>query len=132
MFDSNPWGSLDFNMDGADPLALLEGPNIDTEDDSAPFNFPLDPVDESHLGLIHQPSMLAAPTTGTFVPLPEIARKRLQYPIEQLQKAPGAMVKELQTPWCHPRLWEDSMPKSIQGTCWQTTPGIKYLTEFLP
>jgi hypothetical protein len=41
---------------------------------------------------------------------------RLQYSIDRLHEAPSTMVSELQTPWCHPTLYRDSMPKSIQGT----------------
>ena len=92
---------------------------MDSATDSTPFSFSMAPIEESRHGLIHQPSMLAPPTTKLFVPIPEVARQKLKYPIEQLQKAPASMVKELQTPWSHPKLWEDEMPQSMQGTlCW--------------
>jgi hypothetical protein len=66
--------------------------------------------------LIHQPVMpVAGPARREWEPLPELARRRLQYPIDQIKKVPRMFVVEGQTPWCHPRLWEDEMPGSIQG-----------------
>ena len=42
------------------------------------------------------------------------AQSRVEYTIEQLKAAPAMMVTENQTPWCHPRLYEDYMPRSLQ------------------
>ncbi|UKZ67457.1 uncharacterized protein TrAtP1_008616 [Trichoderma atroviride] len=65
--------------------------------------------------VIHQPSMLAAPTTRGFQDgLNEIVAKRLQFSLDQIHKAPKTMVMETQTPWSHPLLYADSMPRSMQ------------------
>lgn len=40
---------------------------------------------------------------------------RLQYSIDELVKAPKMMITENQTPWCHRHLYEDEMPRSMQG-----------------
>jgi hypothetical protein len=42
------------------------------------------------------------------------AQSRVDYSIEQLKAAPAMMVQENQTPWCHPHLYEDYMPRSLQ------------------
>ncbi|KAK9234604.1 hypothetical protein V1525DRAFT_435460 [Lipomyces kononenkoae] len=39
---------------------------------------------------------------------------RLQYSIEQILATPRKMVLENQTAWCHPRLYIDVMPRSMQ------------------
>jgi hypothetical protein len=66
--------------------------------------------------VIHQPSMLAAPTTKGFHDrLNEIVARRLQFSLDQIKKAPKTMVMETQTPWSHRLLYADSMPRSMQG-----------------
>jgi hypothetical protein len=40
---------------------------------------------------------------------------RLAYPIQVTKSAPALFVTENQTPWSHPLLWEDEMPKCLQG-----------------
>ncbi|KAF2799544.1 hypothetical protein K505DRAFT_57899 [Melanomma pulvis-pyrius CBS 109.77] len=42
------------------------------------------------------------------------AQSRVEYSIEQLKAAPAMMVFKNQTPWCHPNLYEDYMPRSLQ------------------
>ncbi|KAL7924856.1 hypothetical protein ACQKWADRAFT_260018 [Trichoderma austrokoningii] len=65
--------------------------------------------------VIRQPSMLAAPTTKGFHDrLSEIVARKLQFSLDQIHKAPRTMVTETQTPWSHPLLYADSMPRSMQ------------------
>ncbi|KAM0525605.1 hypothetical protein ACHAPE_000313 [Trichoderma viride] len=65
--------------------------------------------------VIHQPSMLAAPTTkGFHNRLNEVVARRLQFSLDQIRKAPKTMVMETQTPWSHPLLYADNMPRSMQ------------------
>lgn len=40
---------------------------------------------------------------------------RLQYAIGEIVTSPKTMVFENQTPWCHPHLYRDRMPRSMQG-----------------
>ena len=42
-------------------------------------------------------------------------RSRIEYSMEQLQLAPKMMVERNATPWIHPRIYEEYMPKSMQG-----------------
>lgn len=42
-------------------------------------------------------------------------RDQLLYSLDQIKSAPQKMLLELQTPWCHPSLYKDEMPRSIQG-----------------
>ena len=43
------------------------------------------------------------------------AQSRLGYSTEQLKLAPAMMVSENCTRWCHPLLYEDCMPRVLQG-----------------
>jgi hypothetical protein len=79
------------------------------------FGFSMDELDEPPLELIHQPSALAAPTTASFAAIPEVAMKRLRYAVDQIRRVPSMMVLENQTPWSHSKLYEDNMPRCMQG-----------------
>lgn len=84
-----------------------------------PGNFlpcPLETTQPDLLELIHQPSALAAPTTKTLDPMPDAVSRKLSYALDEIKKVPAMMVLETQTPWCHPRLYEEHMPRSMQGT----------------
>jgi hypothetical protein len=50
------------------------------------------------------------------VNLSAVAYSRVGYGIEQLKVAVSSMVLATQTPWSHPLLYEDSMPRCLQGT----------------
>lgn len=57
---------------------------------------------------------------------------RLQYALDEIVKAPRAMVSENQTPWCHPQLYRDCMPRSMQGlSLLVRCPGSKIHTSLL-
>lgn len=43
------------------------------------------------------------------------AHSRLAYSIEQTKLAPAMMVAEKYTPWSHSCLYDDDMPRSLQG-----------------
>lgn len=40
---------------------------------------------------------------------------RLEYPAQVLRAVPASFVHGNQTPWSHPLLWEDEMPRCLQG-----------------
>jgi hypothetical protein len=74
----------------------------------------------NNLDLIHQPKgdlALAVQPEGKWrtASLSFTIAHRLQYSIDVVTDAPRKMVMELQTPWCHPELYRDNMPKSMQG-----------------
>lgn len=74
-------------------------------------------VESQGYDLVHQPSMLMAPATKDLHErMTEVVARRLQFSLDQIQKAPKSMVLETQTPWSHPLLYADSMPRSMQGT----------------
>jgi Fungal Zn(2)-Cys(6) binuclear cluster domain len=50
------------------------------------------------------------------VNLSAVAYSRIGYGIEQLKVAVSSMVLATQTPWSHPLLYEDFMPRCLQGT----------------
>jgi len=84
--------------------------------DFLPATFGISP-ESTNMGtqdLVHQPSTLTAPTRKELGPLPEGVRRKLQYPIQLVKTVPRMMVEELQTPWCHPKLYEDEMPRAMQ------------------
>lgn len=59
---------------------------------------------------------LAIPRARQPRPLPEIIASNLQYAIDILKETPKTMVLENQTPWCHPKLYTNHMPRAMQGT----------------
>lgn len=40
---------------------------------------------------------------------------KLAYAVEKIKYAPKQMLLEVQTPWCHPFLYKDEMPRVMQG-----------------
>ncbi|KAF2111881.1 hypothetical protein BDV96DRAFT_649849 [Lophiotrema nucula] len=42
------------------------------------------------------------------------ARSRLEYVMGQFENAPRSFIDENRTPWCHPLLYEDGMPRCLQ------------------
>lgn len=51
-------------------------------------------------------------TTGSNMAL--IISRQFQYSIDMLKRAPWHMVFNNATPWCHPRLYRDAMPRVMQ------------------
>jgi hypothetical protein len=70
---------------------------------------------DSSLMELFQPNWsLAAPTTRE-LHIEQVIAKRLQFAIDEIKRAPALMIMETQTPWCHPLLYRDGMPKSMKG-----------------
>lgn len=65
--------------------------------------------------LSHTDFVVAIPRTRSLMPLSEIIATHLQFAIDVLQNAPKMMVVENRTPWCHPQLYKNYMPKVMQG-----------------
>ncbi|KAJ6096629.1 hypothetical protein N7486_007375 [Penicillium sp. IBT 16267x] len=57
---------------------------------------------------------LTIPRTRQRRPLPEVIANNLQFAIEILEQSPRTMVLENQTPWCHPKLYQNYMPRAMQ------------------
>jgi hypothetical protein len=58
------------------------------------------------------------PLRSRFFDYSDVSRSsenRLKYAIEEIRRAPKTMVFENQTPWCHPQLYMDAMPRSMQA-----------------
>lgn len=103
------------------------------------FDFLIDPV-EDPLTEVYNPQMSLPSDQAQLIPSPSstvfpqrlqkdindvvalAVATRLQYSIDELVKAPKTMIKENQTPWCHHRLYENDMPRSMQGLLMQDTP----------
>jgi hypothetical protein len=64
--------------------------------------------------LMHRNTTLAAPTTRE-LHIEQVVAKRLQFALDEIKGAPALMIMETQTPWCHPLLYKDGMPKSMRG-----------------
>ncbi|KAK7425851.1 hypothetical protein QQZ08_007701 [Neonectria magnoliae] len=79
--------------------------------DLTPLEFP---VDDGTFGFM-QYTTLTAPSTKALDTYPEMIANRLQWSIDEIRKAPSMMVLENQTPWCHPALYKDGMPRSMQN-----------------
>lgn len=83
-----------------------------SSNDLGTFDIPLEDVS---LDLVQQPYSLTAPSTQEFGNIPAIVLNRLQWAVDEIKEAPKKMVLENQTPWCHPLLYKDGMPRSMQG-----------------
>ncbi|KAJ5669423.1 hypothetical protein N7462_010493 [Penicillium macrosclerotiorum] len=57
---------------------------------------------------------LTMPRTRQSRPLSDIISSRLQFAIDVLKRTPSMMVLENRTPWCHPQLYKNYMPKAMQ------------------
>lgn len=107
------------NEDFNSVAATIDAANIDPSvSNLAPFELPiyddtLDLLDTLDI-LQQQPSTLVPPSTRVFDAVPEIIANRLQWSIDEIRKAPKSMVLENQTPWCHPMVYKDEMPRSMQ------------------
>jgi hypothetical protein len=58
---------------------------------------------------------LVTSRTRPFIPSPRMVASRLQFALDELMKAPSKIVLENQTPWSHRFLYQDGMPRSMQG-----------------
>ncbi len=75
----------------------------------------LETIEAESLELIERPpQMLFPPRSQEFRTIATIITTRLQYALDQIKDAPRRMIVENQTPWCHPSLYRDSMPRSMQ------------------
>lgn len=74
------------------------------------------PEEDSILDLVEQqPFMLSPPSSKDLDAVSEVIANRLQWAVDRIQEAPKTMVLETQTPWSHPFLWREGMPRSMQG-----------------
>ncbi|RGP70163.1 c6 finger domain-containing [Fusarium longipes] len=72
------------------------------------------PLEDTTLKFVEQPWTLTAPSTKDFSHVPERILNRLQWAVDEIKRAPEKMVLENQTPWSHPLLYRDGMPRSLQ------------------
>ena len=107
------------------PILTSASPTLD-------YNLNILDFFENALDDIYGPSMgglpsalIPSPSTEVVFPtksqkgLADLVEKtistRLQYALDEIIKAPKMMITENQTPWCHRQLYEDYMPRSMQG-----------------
>jgi hypothetical protein len=70
------------------------------------------PNGEGHMALERAYTRVDKPfSVGHIAPF---ARSRVSWSIEQLKLAPKMMIEQNGTPWQHPRLYEEYMPRSLQ------------------
>jgi hypothetical protein len=90
---------LDFDLnagfDGVDALNDLLNEDVDD-------TFP-----------VTRPDWTAGKTFSTFHISP-YAKSRMSYSMERMAEMPEMMVKDNSTMWCHPLLYEEDMPRSLQ------------------
>ncbi|TVY61865.1 Transcription factor gsfR2 [Fusarium oxysporum f. sp. cubense] len=72
------------------------------------------PLEDVALELAQQPLTLTGPSTQDFGNVSAHILNRLQWAVDEIKEAPKKMVLENQTPWCHPLLYKDAMPRSMQ------------------
>ena len=98
------------DMNDVTSLGTLHSDNIDPSCGS--FS-----MDDLALDIGHHSAALFPPSTKDLCYDVDVVSKRLQFAIDVIQKAPFSMVLETQTPWSHPFLYRDHMPRSIRGVC---------------
>ncbi|KAK3352690.1 hypothetical protein B0T25DRAFT_500981 [Lasiosphaeria hispida] len=67
-------------------------------------------------GDTHSSTSLSPPVTSSDDRLSFAIRTRLQYAIDKMSSSVRQMVLECQTPWCHPSVYNHSMPQAMQDT----------------
>ncbi|PTD03687.1 hypothetical protein HYE67_000623 [Fusarium culmorum] len=73
------------------------------------------PLEDNTLKFVEQPWTLTVPSTQDFSHVPQRILNRLQWATDEIKRAPEKMILENQTPWSHPLLYKDGMPRSLQG-----------------
>lgn len=61
------------------------------------------------------PLQFASPQEFNAQTISKTLEYRFSYAVEKIQYAPRQMLLELQTPWSHPLLYKDEMPRVMQG-----------------
>lgn len=90
---------------------LIESQSEWTQQDTSDWSSTL-LLDES---LTNIQFAVALPRTRSLRPLSAIVASHLQFAIDVLKNAPNMMVLENSTPWCHPQLYKNHMPRAMQG-----------------
>lgn len=115
---------LDFHFNPASPTGFLHNTAdfIFTDDDLAAMPS-FDPPDLDGMGIelmAEPPSQEIQYFDGPNAPfntkfLNNWAASRLLFAMDLIRKAPATMVAQNQTPWSHPRLYDDAMPRCLSG-----------------
>jgi hypothetical protein len=61
------------------------------------------------------PEIAAVEAKWASTPIPVTVAQRLQYSLDLIKGIPRQMVVDIETPWCHPALYREEMPRSMQG-----------------
>jgi hypothetical protein len=100
-------------MHGNTPSSIPTPPDLDSLDSL--MTLPPTTLQQPECFHIYGVDDLMLMNMPTFPLLPPAAVSRIQFAFKQLQDAPRMMVLENQTAWCHPLLYGNKMPKSMQG-----------------
>ncbi|KAH6887066.1 hypothetical protein B0T10DRAFT_575566 [Thelonectria olida] len=114
-------GVFNFSQhDGLDDLL-----NIDTEPFLDPSSFVFGCSDVDNTG-VFEPDRTVSATLNLIPPPPKqpsswpetmsrtMVALRFQYAMDEIIRAPFRMAHENATPWCHPQVYSDDMPRSMQ------------------
>lgn len=100
-------------MQGNAPSSIPTPPHLDSLDSLV--TLPATPLQLSEFFHIYGVDDIMLLNAPTFPLLPPAAVSRVQFAFKRLQDAPRMMVLENQTAWCHPLLYRNKMPQSMQG-----------------
>ncbi|KIW04824.1 uncharacterized protein PV09_04008 [Verruconis gallopava] len=109
-FDCSP--PLDFAASTLDPF-LSEGLGLTMPSLGCSDLDPLGMMLISEQPLLEVAHMRQSPTAFSISCLNSFSSSRLLYAIDLIKKAPETMVMKNQTPWSHPRLYDDAMPRCL-------------------
>jgi hypothetical protein len=115
---------LDFHFNSASPPGFLHSTAdfILSEDDLAAMSY-FDPPDSDGVGwelMANPPSQEIQYGDRSDAPfstasLNNWSAARLLFAMDLIKRAPKTMVEQNQTPWSHPRLYDDAMPRCLSG-----------------
>lgn len=110
---------LSFDFDIQPGSAILSADLLDFDFSSSASS--LDPLSEMLYTSTNDGNRTALQRTTNRAALPissahlsHFAKSRVDYSIEQFKIVPKMMVEHNSTPWAHPMLYEDGMPRSLQ------------------
>lgn len=115
-----PAARLNTPTELADTPSLALGVNYDGgfDDRIVEARVFLDLTDSTLAGMdvaVRTPLEIPAPTRLDLAALHIALETNLSYALERIKAAPTNMLLENQTPWCHPLLYKETMPRVIQG-----------------
>lgn len=102
-------------IQGNAPSSIPTTPDLNCLDLDGLMSLPVTTLPQPEFTHIYGVDDIMLLNVPTFLLLPPAAVSRVQFAFKQLQDTPRMMVLENQTAWCHPLLYRNKIPQSMQG-----------------